>query len=186
MATRLEQLQAKKAALKAQLDEIAKAEARAASAAKEKTKKADDAVKLLLGVGLIAYVKAGHVDTLSAVIDLLEPRDKFRVKDSTIYKQLLGLAESTSETQTQAGEAVDIPEATEAPTEAPTQAVDVVDAFAEFLQPAPPRIATVDTPLTAQYEDRNAVRALGARFDAAEKKWYAPAGSDLNAFARWL
>ena len=43
-----------------------------------------------------------------------------------------------------------------------------------------------DTYLTTQYRDREAVKALGARWDAAQKSWYVPAGRDLAPFTNWL
>jgi len=43
-----------------------------------------------------------------------------------------------------------------------------------------------DTYLTAQYKDRAQVKALGARWDSAQRSWYVPAGSDLVPFTAWL
>ena len=40
--------------------------------------------------------------------------------------------------------------------------------------------------LTAQFKDKDKVKALGARWDQGLRKWYAPAGADLQAFAPWL
>jgi len=43
-----------------------------------------------------------------------------------------------------------------------------------------------DTYLTAQYKDRDAVKALGARWDPTARSWYVPAGRELAPFAAWL
>lgn len=40
--------------------------------------------------------------------------------------------------------------------------------------------------LTCPFEDRQAVKALGARWDAALKTWYLVDPPDLAPFARWL
>lgn len=43
-----------------------------------------------------------------------------------------------------------------------------------------------DTYLTTTLRDREAVKALGARWDSVRKRWYVPAGRDLTPFASWL
>ncbi len=43
-----------------------------------------------------------------------------------------------------------------------------------------------DTYLTVAYSQRNAVKALGARWDQLAKKWYVPEGRDLTPFSAWL
>ncbi|KQQ32509.1 DNA helicase UvrD [Duganella sp. Leaf126] len=40
--------------------------------------------------------------------------------------------------------------------------------------------------LTATYQERDAVKALGAQFDMARRAWYVERGADLAPFARWL
>ena len=40
----------------------------------------------------------------------------------------------------------------------------------------------LDTP----FKDKDKVKALGARWDPALRKWYVPEGTDLQAFAAWL
>ncbi|MCK7501539.1 MAG: exodeoxyribonuclease VII large subunit [Comamonadaceae bacterium] len=42
------------------------------------------------------------------------------------------------------------------------------------------------TYLVTKYAEREQVKALGARWDAARKSWYVPAGRDLEPFTRWL
>src|SRR5262245_17315156 len=42
------------------------------------------------------------------------------------------------------------------------------------------------TYLTTSYKDRDQVKALGARWDPDEKRWYVPSGRDLAPFDRWL
>ena len=43
-----------------------------------------------------------------------------------------------------------------------------------------------DTYLNTSFKDREQVKALGARWDPAQKKWFVPAGRDLAPFATWL
>jgi exodeoxyribonuclease VII large subunit len=40
--------------------------------------------------------------------------------------------------------------------------------------------------LTVPYVEKDAAKALGARWDRAQQTWYVPAGLDLAPFARWL
>lgn len=42
------------------------------------------------------------------------------------------------------------------------------------------------TYLNVPYAQKDAAKALGARWDAANKKWYVPAGKDLEPFVQWL
>ncbi len=42
------------------------------------------------------------------------------------------------------------------------------------------------TYLNVSYAQKDAVKALGARWDPAIKKWYVPANIDLTLFAAWL
>ena len=42
------------------------------------------------------------------------------------------------------------------------------------------------TYLTTRYADREAVKALGARWDAEARRWFVPPGRDLSPFAEWL
>lgn len=39
--------------------------------------------------------------------------------------------------------------------------------------------------LTVPFAQKDQAKALGARWDAAQKKWYVPAGKDLGLFAKW-
>jgi len=39
--------------------------------------------------------------------------------------------------------------------------------------------------LTVPYAQKDAAKALGARWDAAVKKWYVPADKELALFAQW-
>ena len=40
--------------------------------------------------------------------------------------------------------------------------------------------------LVVPFAEKEDAKALGARWDAANRKWYVPQGKDLNAFKRWL
>lgn len=41
------------------------------------------------------------------------------------------------------------------------------------------------TYLNVPYAQKDAAKALGARWDPANKKWYVPAGKDLAPFSPW-
>ncbi len=40
--------------------------------------------------------------------------------------------------------------------------------------------------LNVPYAQKDAAKALGARWDPSRKKWYVPAGVDMAPFASWL
>lgn len=40
--------------------------------------------------------------------------------------------------------------------------------------------------LNVPYAEKDEAKALGARWDAAKKKWYAPPGAEAGRFERWL
>lgn len=44
----------------------------------------------------------------------------------------------------------------------------------------------VNTFLDVPFKQKDEAKALGARWDAGAKKWYAPAGTDLSLFSAWL
>jgi Domain of unknown function (DUF5710) len=46
-------------------------------------------------------------------------------------------------------------------------------------------MTTSKTYLNVPYADKDAAKALGARWDADKKKWYLPATVDLVPFAKW-
>ena len=46
-------------------------------------------------------------------------------------------------------------------------------------------MADSKTYLNVPFAQKDAVKALGARWDAANKKWYVPAGKDIALFAQW-
>ena len=46
-------------------------------------------------------------------------------------------------------------------------------------------MADSKTYLNVPYAQKDAAKALGARWDPANKKWYVPNGKDLALFAQW-
>lgn len=40
--------------------------------------------------------------------------------------------------------------------------------------------------LKVPFAEKDEAKALGARWDAAKKKWYAPPGTDATLFERWM
>lgn len=39
--------------------------------------------------------------------------------------------------------------------------------------------------LNVPYQEKDSAKALGARWDPVNKKWYAPANKDITLFAKW-
>jgi hypothetical protein len=39
--------------------------------------------------------------------------------------------------------------------------------------------------LNVPYAEKDAAKAVGAKWDAANKKWYAPASVDISLFGKW-
>ena len=46
-------------------------------------------------------------------------------------------------------------------------------------------MAGAKTYLNVPYAEKDAAKALGARWDPTNKKWYVPAGKDLALFSQW-
>ena len=43
-----------------------------------------------------------------------------------------------------------------------------------------------NTYLTVPFSEKDSAKSKGARWDSVARKWYAPEGADLVAFAEWL
>ncbi|CCE22497.1 DUF5710 domain-containing protein [Methylotuvimicrobium alcaliphilum] len=46
-------------------------------------------------------------------------------------------------------------------------------------------MAESKTYLNVPYAQKDAAKALGARWDPAQKKWYVPGNKDISLFAQW-
>ena len=46
-------------------------------------------------------------------------------------------------------------------------------------------MADSKTYLNVPFAEKDAAKALGARWDAANKKWYVPGDKDITLFAQW-
>ncbi len=46
-------------------------------------------------------------------------------------------------------------------------------------------MAESKTYLIVPYAQKDAAKALGARWDPAQKKWYVPSNKDISLFAQW-
>ena len=46
-------------------------------------------------------------------------------------------------------------------------------------------MAESKTYLNVPFAQKDAAKALGAKWDAVNKKWYVPAGKDITLFAKW-
>ena len=57
---------------------------------------------------------------------------------------------------------------------------------APVADPAAANITNSKVYLYVPFEEKDEAKALGARWDKNNKSWYAPVGSDLNQFNRWL
>ena len=53
-------------------------------------------------------------------------------------------------------------------------------------QPSSPPIPTGRTWLSVSFAQKDEAKALGARFDSTEKRWYVPQGQDLTPLKKWL
>ncbi len=71
------------------------------------------------------------------------------------------------------------PAAAQAPRPVPAAAV------APDRAPAPAAAAT-RTYLTTTIAEKDVVKALGARWDAEQQKWYVPPGAETRPFAQWI
>jgi len=47
------------------------------------------------------------------------------------------------------------------------------------------KMADSKTYLNVPFAQKDAAKALGARWDAANKKWYVPANKDITLFEQW-
>lgn len=46
--------------------------------------------------------------------------------------------------------------------------------------------AVASTYLTVSFKDKDAAKALGARWDSVQRQWYVPEGRELTPFVQWL
>lgn len=162
---KIETIREQQAKLKEKLEELKKAEARALSETKEKRRKADSRIKVLIGAGTLSAAKrSGDLNTLESMLrGNLSQKDLAAVVDSELWAEMLR----------EAAEMRQDAKSHPTPTSTPTPA-----------QQTQPSAAT--TWLRASFEDREAVKAAGGQFDAVSKRWYVPAGRDLRPFMKWL
>lgn len=75
---------------------------------------------------------------------------------------------------------------TEVPCDPPMawqpQSAGTVAAASPSSNPQRPRATMLKVP----YAEKDEAKKLGARWDAARKKWYVPQGVDVEPFSRWL
>ncbi|WP_229632085.1 DUF5710 domain-containing protein [Pseudoduganella violaceinigra] len=74
-------------------------------------------------------------------------------------------------------------------TEVPCDAAPswTTETFAKEVQASAPPAAKVSkgTILNVPYAEKDEAKRLGARWDAARKKWYVPPGVSMEPFSRW-
>jgi outer membrane biosynthesis protein TonB len=74
-----------------------------------------------------------------------------------------------------------------APAPAPAPAAAPAPAKAPAPAAAPAKApAAADVVLDVNFSDKDAVKALGARFNYDSKKWFVPAGMDTQPFKKWM
>ena len=59
-------------------------------------------------------------------------------------------------------------------------------ALPETKSPSSARIATTDTALNVPFADKDQAKSLGAQWQPDQKRWFVPAGLDLDPFTPWL
>lgn len=186
MATKIDKIKERKAALLEKLKALEKIESKEASDAKKARRQEDNRTKTLLGIATMMMLKelpspqliaaiAGHAEKLTAA-------DRKFLATSHLWKEL-GLpspGQETTQNGPQATNATQPPQTQGATEKTPPEAFTPAET-------AKPRVAQVETPLPkASFYEREAVKALGARFNNDEKMWAVPAGMDLNPFQKWL
>lgn len=182
MATKIDKIKERKAALLAKLKELEKEESTEASEEKKARRKEDTRTKTLLGILVTMSIKeapsAAMIEAILRHADKLTPTDRKFLSTSNLWKEI-GLPVPQQDA------AKTTPMATEnrsSPLAHPQPAT---------LTPPPAsqakRIAAVQTMLTkARYQDREEVKTLGALYNIDSKMWFLPAGHDLTPFEKWL
>ena len=127
--------------------------------AESKRKRADDTRrKILIGAVIMGKVASGEWDN-DKLLALLDPA-LTRGDDRALF----GL-----------DSLVDLPS---------------TDPASEPAQPAVPVTDNTSTTITRlsrfNFDDKDTIKAIGARFEPTEKYWYVPAGQDLTPFAKWV
>jgi len=74
---------------------------------------------------------------------------------------------------------------TPAPAALRVQAADAVKT-ADAAKPPSPRRSSAAAVLNVPFAEKEDAKRLGAKWDAAKKKWYVPQGVDVDAFSRWM
>jgi hypothetical protein len=59
------------------------------------------------------------------------------------------------------------------------------NALNNSINPAPIKMVDSKTYLNVPFAQKDEAKALGARWDAANKKWFVSADKDITLFARW-
>lgn len=182
MATKIDKIKERKAALLAKLKELEKEESTEASAEKKARRQEDTRTKTLLGITVAMSLKesrsAALIGAVSRNADKLTASDKKFLSASRLWNEL--------------GLPMPLQDAQEAPKTGAqgTQTESAVESVSEDQKtpPAPSnRVSQAITPLPkARFYDKDEVKALGAVFNSDNKNWQVPPGVDLAAFEKWL
>jgi hypothetical protein len=109
-------------------------------------------------------------DTFGRQANKLSANERKFLASALLWKEL-GLRPPHQEAQEAANHVTAIQPIAAAPA-APTQSVE--------------RIAQSNTPLRVPFTEKEEAKTNGAKFDPDARHWYAPAGSNLALFAKWL
>lgn len=154
------------------------------------------------------YPKADELEQFSkaynAVFDTLRETDKEFIPvhyepEPIIHADTLAVtgAEKIKEKQEHTKQSVNTANEPQAQTVGETTPIQQPQEAEQPTQPTPvaqqqqataytPNISQYDTKLNTPYAEKNQAKTLGAKWDNANKTWYAPAGLDLNKFEKWL
>lgn len=74
---------------------------------------------------------------------------------------------------------------TQIDTKAPPAALHLPPSAPQKAPSASHKSANAGTVLNVPFAEKDEAKRLGARWDAAKRKWYVPQGVDLTNFSRW-
>ena len=181
MATKIDKIKERKAALLAKLKDLEKEEINEVSEEKKVRRKEDTRTKMLIGILVTMSIKEAASEIMIEAIlrhaDKLTPTDRKFLAISNLWKEI-GLPVPQQDaaktpppvTENRSSALADVQPATLPPPASPEK-----------------RVAAVQTMLTkARYQDREEVKALGALYNIDSKMWFLPAGHDLTPFEKWL
>lgn len=174
--SKTDKLKERKAALLEKLKALEQEEAQVQSFAKLARKKQDDRVKLLLGIVTMNYLVTNPAAKamIGRQADMLSPSDRKFLASAPLWHEL-GMPIPRQEPQEGVKQATATQPATTPEKIAPAGSTQATE-----------RIAQANTMLRVSFAEKEEAKAVGAKYDADARQWYAPAGGDMARFAKWL